>query len=185
MKKTTLIIILAIVVLVGIYIWSSYNGFINKSAAIDNQWANVQAVYQRRFDLIPNLVASVQGELKQEQAVFLAIAEARTRYAGAQNVDEKAAAAGQVETALGRLLVVMENYPQLQSSQAIQQLMAQLEGTENRISVERQRFNDAVKEFNVSTQRFPSNIIAGLFGFHGRAYFEATQGAENAPKVNL
>src|SRR3990167_10969740 len=110
--KKSLLIILAIVVLASIYVWTSYNGFISKSAAIDNQWANVQAVYQRRLDLIPNLVASVQGELKQEQAVFLAIAEARTRYAGAQNVDEKAAETGQVETALGRLLVVMENYPQ-------------------------------------------------------------------------
>jgi LemA protein len=181
----TLWIVVAIVVIVGGYVWMAYNGFVSTNAAVDAQWAQVQTVYQRRFDLIPNLVASVKGIMKQEQTVFDAIAEARTRYAGAGTVDEKAAAATQVESSLGRLLVVMENYPQLQSSQAVQNLMTQLEGSENRISVERQRYNDAVKALNTRVHRFPLNIVAAMFGFKDRTYFEAAQGAETAPQVQL
>jgi LemA protein len=181
----TLWIVLAIVVLIGGYFWMSYNGFVSQNAAVDGQWAQVQTVYQRRFDLIPNLVASVQGIMKQEKEVFGALAEARTRYAGAGTVDEKAAAATQVEGALSRLLVVMENYPQLQSSQAVQNLMTQLEGSENRIAVERQRYNDAVQTLDTRIHRFPSNIVASVFGFKDRTYFQVAQGAENAPKVQL
>ena len=184
-KNLWWIILLGVVVLFGLYLWSGYNGLVTANEAVDNQWAKVQTEYQRRFDLIPNLVSAVQGAMKQETAVFGAIADARTKYGQAQTVDEKAAAAGQVESALSRLLVVMENYPQLKSIDAVQTLMAQLEGTENRISVERLRFNDEVKNFNVMVKVFPKNIVAGMFGFHDRAYFQADSGAATAPKVNL
>ncbi len=181
--KKTLWIVLALIVVVGGYAWMSYNSFVSLNTAVDVQWAQVESQFQRRFDLIPNLVASVQGIMKQEKDVFGAISEARTRYAGAQSVNEKAAAASQVEGALGRLLVIMENYPQLTSGATVRDLMTQLEGTENRIAVERQRYNDAVGVLNVKVQRFPSNIAANIFGFDVRELFKAAAGAENAPKV--
>ena len=182
MKKLILVGIAVAVVLYGLV---SYNGFVNKNETVDNQWAQVESQYQRRFDLIPNLVNSVKGAMAQEQEVFDAIAEARTRYAGARSVDEKVAAAGQVETAFGRLLAVMENYPTLKSVDTVQSLMVELAGTENRISVERKRFNDSVQFLNVAVKRFPSNLMAKVFGFGERAYFEAAAGAENAPSVEF
>jgi len=182
--KKWLVILIAVVVLV-FWGFSSYNGLIAANEAVDGQWAQVEAQYQRRFDLIPNLVESVKGIMNQEQEVFTAIANARTRYAGATTVDEKAAAAGQVESALGRLLVITENYPQLQSSQTVQTLMSQLEGTENRVSTERVRFNDAVRSYNLKTKRIPGVVFAKLFGFDNRAYFEAQEGSEVAPKVQF
>jgi LemA protein len=184
MKKSTLIIlgVLALIVLWG---FGSYNGLVTLNERADAQWAKVETQYQRRFDLIPNLVASVEGIMKQEKDIFLAIAEARTRYAGAGTPDEKAQAATQLEGSLGRLLVVMENYPQLQSSQNVRDLMTQLEGTENRISVERIRFNDEILAFNTAIKRFPRNIMAALFGFDERAYFKSDEGAATAPKVDL
>ena len=185
MKNKTLWIAGAIAAVLIFFVWTSYNGFVVKNEAVDGQWAQVEAQYQRRMDLIPNLVSAVQGGMKQEAAVFSAIADARTKYGSAKTVDEKAAAATGVESAFSRLLVVMENYPQLKSLETVQTLMAQLEGTENRVSVERGRFNDAVKDFNMSAKIFPGNLIAGLFGFKNRTYFEAAQGAEVAPKVNL
>ncbi len=184
MKKTSIVII-AIVVLVLLYGWSTYNRLVTGRENADNQWAQVETQYQRRFDLIPHLVESVKGIMKQEQEVFKAIADARTRYSGASSVDAKAAAATQVEGALGRLLVVMENYPQLKSAENVQTLMAQLEGTENRVSVERKRFNDMVRDFNLATKRFPSSLVASMFGFAERSYFEAAPGTEAAPKVQL
>ena len=123
---------------------------VRNQQAIDGQWAQVETQYQRRFDLIPNLVKSVEGIMKQEQAVFGAIAEARTRYAGAATINEKAKAATQLESALARLLVVMENYPELRSAENVTQLMDELSGTENRIAVERRRFNDLVKDYNTT-----------------------------------
>lgn len=178
-------IIVAVVALIVIWGFSSYNGFVSLNEQINGQWAQVESQYQRRLDLIPNLVSSVQGAMKQEQKVFGDLAEARTRYAGATSVNDKAAAATGVESALSRLLVVMENYPQLKSSEAVQTLMSQLEGTENRVSVERQRFNDAVRVYDTKVKTVPSAFIANLFGFQARNYFEAAQGAEVAPKVNL
>lgn len=183
--KKTLLIALAAIVVVGGYLWTSYNSFVSLNTAADTQWAQVEAVLQRRFDLIPNLVASVQGAMTQEKEVFGAIAEARTRYAGARTVDEKAAAASQVETAFGRLLAVMENYPALASVARVQDLMVELEGSENRISVERQRFNEAVGALNVRIKRFPSNVAAGIFGFSAREFFNAAAGADVAPKVDF
>ena len=135
--KKVLISIGVIVVLVLIYGFSTYNSLVTLNVASDAQWKQVETQYQRRFDLIPNLVESTKGVMKQEQAVFTAIADARTHYAGATTPDQKAVAASQVESALGRLLVITENYPQLKSSDAVQALMVSLEGTENRVSVER------------------------------------------------
>ncbi len=184
MKKGTIALIAVLAVLV-IWAFSGYNSLVTLNESADAQWATVESQYQRRFDLIPNLVASVKAILNQEQAVFGEIAEARTRYAGAGTPDERAAAASEVESALGRLLVIMENYPQLQSSQNVRDLMTQLEGTENRISVERTRFNDAVRTYNTAIKRFPRNILAMITGFGERAYFESADEAAKAPSVNL
>ena len=176
---------LAIVAVVVLWIWSSYNGLVTRSEGVDGQWAQVETQYQRRFDLIPNLVESVKGIFNQEKEVFGKLADARARYSGAASVADKVKAANQVESALGRLLVVMENYPQLRSSEAVTTLMSQLEGAENRVSVERLRFNDAVRVYNLSVKRFPSSITASWFGFDEKEYFQAASGAENAPKVNF
>ncbi len=184
MNKTVLVILGVLAVLV-IWGFSSYNNLVSLNEQVDAQWAKVETQYQRRFDLIPNLVNSVKGILTQEQTIFGDIAEARTRYSGATSANDKAAAASQVESAFARLLVIMENYPQLQSSSNVRDLMTQLEGTENRISVERTRFNDMVRDYNVSVKKFPRNMLAGLLGFGERAYFESAQGAEVAPTVNL
>lgn len=181
----TLVWILGILVVLGLYFVSTYNKLVSTNEAVDNQWAQVESQYQRRFDLIPNLVESVKGVMKQEQEVFKAIADARTRYAGATGVDEKAQAATGMESAFARLLVIMENYPQLRSVETVTNLMSQLEGTENRISVERKRFNDYVRDFNVMVQRIPTNLIASILGYKERSYFEAAAGSEAAPKVNL
>jgi LemA protein len=184
MNKTIWIIV-GVLVVAGLYVASFYNGFVRSNEGVDAQWAQVEGQYQRRFDLIPNLVGSVQGVMKQEQAVFGAIAEARTRYAGAATPNEKAEAAGQVESALARLLVVMENYPQLRSVETVQSLMAELAGTENRIAVERGRYNEMVRDYNVSVKVFPGSLAARLFGFDPRTMFEAAEGAAQAPKVEL
>lgn len=184
MKK--ILIAIVIVVLLGVwYGFSAYNTLVTLNINADTQWKQVEVDYQRRFDLIPNLVESVKGIMTQEKEVFTAIADARTKYAGATNINDRAQAASQVESALGRLLVITENYPQLKSSETIQTLMSQIEGTENRISVERMRFNDAVKAYNLKVMRIPSSIIASISGFNERTYFEAAKGAENAPKVQF
>lgn len=179
------IILIGIVVLIALYVGGAYNGFVRQNEAVTAQWAQVESQYQRRYDLIPNLVASVQGAMKQETAVFTAIADARSRYAGAATPDQKAAAATEVESAVSRLLVVMENYPQLKSVDTVQSLMAELAGTENRVAVERMRYNEMVRDYNVGVKTFPGSLVAGMFGFAPRTMFEATAGAENAPKVNI
>jgi LemA protein len=184
-RNKTLIVVLAIIALVAIWLFGSYNGFVSANENVNNSWAQVENQLQRRFDLIPNLVSTVKGITGQEQKVFGDLAEARTRYSGAGSVNEKAQYATQVESALGRLLVIAENYPQLQSSQAFRDLMVQLEGTENRISVERMRYNDTVKNFNLKVKTLPSNIVAKIFGFDEKAYFEIKEEAKNAPKVEF
>lgn len=184
MKKTWIIIGIVVLAL-AMYSWTSFNGLVTSRESATAQWQQVETQYQRRFDLIPNLVELVKGAMKQETAVFTAIADARTKYSGAQNLNDKALAAGQVETALGRLLVVMENYPTLKSLDTVQNLMTQLEGTENRVSVERQRYNLLVQSYQVEIKKFPKSIIASLFGFKDIEYFQSQTGAENAPKVNI
>ncbi|MDD5291018.1 MAG: LemA family protein [Patescibacteria group bacterium] len=183
--KKFLIVLVIVVVIVASYAWSLYNKMVTGSENVDNAWAQVETQYQRRFDLIPNLVESVKGMMSQEQEVFGNIAEARTRYAGATTVNEKAEAASQVESSLARLLVVMENYPELKSAENVQTLMVQLEGTENRISVERKRYNDMARDFNVMVKRVPAEWFASMFGFGEKTYFESVEGAETAPKVEF
>lgn len=183
--KKFLVVLLVLVVLVGVYIFSAYNRLVSANESVDSQWAQVESQYQRRIDLIPNLVESVKGIMKQEQEVFGKLAEARTRYGEARTVSGRAQAATAVEGALARLLVVMENYPQLNSSENVQTLMAQLEGTENRISVERKRYNDQARNFNVLIKRVPTMWIALLFGYSEKNYFEAQAGAEKTPKVEF
>ncbi len=177
--------VIAIVAILVIWVFSSYNGLVTANEGVTNQWAQVETQYQRRFDLIPNLVASVKGIMAQEKAVFNDIAQARTHYSGATTPDARAQAAGEVESALGRLLVITENYPELKSSQNVQDLMTELEGTENRISVERKRYNDMVQNYNLKTKHFPGSLAAVIFGFKEHAYFNAAKGTETAPAVNL
>jgi LemA protein len=178
-------VILLLIIIVISTIWGTYNSLVTKSQAIDGQWAQVETQYQRRFDLIPNLVNSVKGIMTQEQTVFGQIAEARANYAGAKTVDEKAVAGGEVESALARLLVVMENYPQLRSIEAVTTLMDELAGTENRISVERGRYNTQVKDYNTAIAKFPTNVLAGMFNFTPREYFKSVSGSDTAPKVQF
>jgi LemA protein len=187
MKKKSIILIsiLVVVVLIIGWFWNSYNSLVTASEGVDNQWAQVEVQYQRRFDLIPNLVAAVKGAMTQEQSVFGDLAAARANYSGATTVNAKAEAATQVESSLGRLIAVMENYPELKSTETVQNLMTQLEGTENRVSVERGRFNDQVKAYNVLIKRFPMNVISGMFGYSEKAYFQIAAGVENTPKVDL
>lgn len=179
-----IIVLVVVVLLVG---WgvSKYNVFVRQNVQITTQWAQVENQYQRRFDLIPNIVETVKGVAKQEQTVFGDIADARTRYSGAVTADQKAAAATQVEGALGRLLVIAENYPVLQSSQAYRDLVTELEGTENRISVERKKYNDEVSILNTEVVTFPSSIVAKLFGISQHAFFEVPVANQAAPKVNF
>ena len=172
-------------IIIAVSLVGIYNGLVTKSQGIDSQWSQVETQYQRRYDLIPNLVNSVKGMMTQEQKIFLAIAEARTRYGAAQTVNEKAVAAGEVETALGRLLAIMENYPDLKSSQNVTQLMDELAGTENRISVERKRFNDLTRDYNTQVKTFPTNMLAGMFGFSEKQYFESVTGSDTPPKVEF
>lgn len=188
MKKTiwiVLIAIIALVLIIGAWFWTSYNSLVTANEVVNNQWAQVETQYQRRFDLIPNLVAAVKGAMGQEQQVFGDLAKARENYSGANTVNEKAAAASQVEGAFGRLLAIMENYPQLKSIETVQTLMAQIEGTENRISVERSRFNEEVRNFNIMIKRLPMNLVAGMYGYSEKVYFQVTPETANAPQVDL
>lgn len=180
-----LAIIIGIVLLVSVMVFGTYNNLVTQNTAIDGQWAQVETQYQRRFDLVPNLVSSTQGFMKQEKSIFEDIAKARTQYAGAKSVDEKVVGATSLDSALSRLLVIMENYPTLKSNETVAKLMDELAGTENRISVERRRFNELVQTYDTKIKTVPTNIIAGMFSFKERAYFKATSGSEVAPKVEL
>ncbi len=184
-RNKTLIVVIMVVVLIALWTMGKYNFFIATGEQVTAQWAQVENQYQRRFDLIPNIVNTVKGVAKQEQEVFGAIAEARTRYSGALTSDEKAKAATQVESALGRLLVIAESYPTLQSSQAYRDLIVSLEGTENRISVERQKYNDLVRVYDTKVKTFPSSFIARIFGFIEKAYFNVPEANQAVPKVDF
>ncbi len=184
----SLIVIIAIVAVIGLFgmfAMGTYNSMVTMSEEVDAQWAVVESKLQRRYDLIPNLVNSVQGIMDQEQEVFKSIADARAKLAGATTTTEEVAASSELEGALSRLLVVMENYPELRSVESVNNLMDELAGTENRISVERDRYNIAVKQYNSSIKTFPRNMIAASFGFEPKIYFEAVEGAETAPEVNF
>lgn len=162
-----------------------YNGMVTQRNKVDQAAAQLDSAYQRRFDLVPGLVESVKGSQLQEQKVFGELAAARTQYGGAKTPEDRLAAAGQYESALSRLLVVVENYPQLTSNQNVQNLMVQLEGTENRVKVERDNYSAVATQYNTMIQRFPKNILAGLFGFDKKDLYRAQTGAENAPKVDF
>ena len=163
----------------------SYNRFVTQEEAIKAQWAQVENQLQRRNDLIPNLVETTKGIAQQEKDVFGQIADSRAKMAGARTPEDTIQAANEQSTALGRLLVVVENYPQLRSSESFNRLMDELAGTENRLAVERMRYNERVQEYNVSRRRFPSNITASLFGFKEYQLFNAPPEAERVPKVNF
>ena len=175
----------AVAVVLGMWLMGTYNGLVGLGQQVDSQWAQVETQYQRRFDLIPNLVESTKGFLTQEQEVFSNIAEARQGYAGAGTANEKVAATNEMESALSRLLVIVENYPELKSNETVQDLMVELAGSENRVSVERKRYNDTVKGYNVKVKTFPTMMVASMFGYTEKPYFEAVEEAEAAPAVNL
>ncbi|TSC70062.1 MAG: hypothetical protein CEO12_559 [Parcubacteria group bacterium Gr01-1014_46] len=179
------VVVLGVIVLLAIWVVGKNNSFVRAGEAITAQWAQVENQYQRRFDLIPNIVNTVKGVAKQETDVFTAIADARTRYSGATTPSEKAQAATQVEGALGRLLVIAEAYPVLQSSQAYRDLITSLEGTENRISVERMKYNDLVRAFNTNVKTFPSSLVAKLFSVEAGAYFDVPTENQTAPTVDF
>lgn len=162
-----------------------YNSFVSQTNAIEGQWKQVEVQYQRRFDLIPNLVESVKGLQQQEQKIFGDLAKARANYAGSSSPEERVKAANQLEGSLSRLLAIFENYPQLKSDQAVIKLMDELSGTENRVAVERRRYNEHVQAYNTSVSTLPGKLFASVFGFTTRSYFDATPGSENAPKVNF
>lgn len=185
---------IGVVALVAIFCYTTYNGLVTKEEGLDNAWSNVETQYQRRADLIPNLVNTVKGYAAHESETLGAVTEARAKatsinLSASDLTPEKLAAFQQaqadVRSALGRLIAVAENYPDLKANQNFLELQAQLEGTENRINVARKNFNDAAKAYNTTIRRFPKNILAGMFGFDKRAYFEAAEGAEQAPQVQF
>jgi LemA protein len=178
-------IIVGVLLIVVLPLVGSYNGLVGREAAVDQSFADLDAQLQRRNDLIPNIVSAVRAALKQEQAVFGEIARARQGYAGARTIDEKAKASTQVESALARLLVIVEQYPQLRSNDNIRDLQVQLEGTENRVAQARREYNGVATSYNVNIRQFPRSIIAGLFGFDRKPLFNAQPAARNAPQVNL
>ena len=178
-------VVAGLLLLVVLPLVGSYNSLVAKDNKVDQSFADLDAQLQRRADLIPNLARAVQGALRQEQAVFGEIARARTLYGGARTVEEKAAANDQLTSALSRLLVVMEAYPNLKSIDTITNLQTQIEGTENRIAQQRRDYNAVVADYNLSIRRFPRSLIAGLFGFDKRPLFTASPGSQNAPPVDL
>ncbi|MBP8904771.1 MAG: LemA family protein [Paludibacteraceae bacterium] len=195
MKKGGLIIlvlaILAILVFWGI---GGYNGLVSTQESLNKSWANVENQYQRRADLIPNLVETVKGYAKHESSTFEAVVNARSKATQMtidptnltpEKLQEFQAAQGELSSALGRLLLLREAYPELKANQNFIELQAQLEGTENRIAVAREQFNQEVQSYNTTVRRFPKNIIAGLFGFERKPTFEAEKGAEQAPEVKF
>lgn len=175
-------IVLLALVFGGVY---SYNRLIALEGAVSGAWGNVESQYQRRFDLIPNLVSTVKGYAAHEEKLFTEITEMRSRWQGAKTVDDKVTAANGLEGAIGRLLVVVENYPVLKANENFLSLQDELAGTENRVSVERIRYNEAVMNYNIAIKRVPTNLFAKAFGFKEKKMFEAEAGAEKAPKVTF
>ena len=184
-SKIIIIAIIAIVVIALVFIVPKYNSLVNGEEQIVSSWAQVENQLQRRFDLIPNLVQTAKGYAAHEEEVFTQTAQARTEYGGAATVEEVAQANDDLSSALSRLLVVVENYPQLKSDVQFTRLMDELAGTENRLAVARQDYNEVVRTFNRDVRSFPGNLIAGVFGFETKEYFEAASGAETAPSVNF
>lgn len=190
----TLLVVLAVVFFIFIWAKNAFNSMVSQEEQVTSAWSQVENVYQRRADLIPNLVATVKGYAAHEQETLEGVINARAKATQTTidpaNMTEESlkqfqSAQGELGSALQRLMVVVERYPDLKANQNFLELQAQLEGSENRITVERQKFNDAAKSFNTSIRQFPRNILAGMFGFERKAYFEAQEGAEQAPKVEF
>jgi LemA protein len=190
------VILLFVAFIIGLFFWGTYNRLVTLDQNVNKKWGDVQSVYQRRADLIPNLVNTVQGAANFEKLTLTEVTNARASVGRVQVDPSKAptdpaqlqqfqAAQGELSSALSRLLVVVERYPELKANQNFLGLQAQLEGTENRISVERNNFNGAVQDFNTAVRRFPTNMVAGIFGFQSRPFFESQKGAEKAPTVNF
>jgi LemA protein len=177
--------IVLVALLFGGWFLSTYNGLVTAQEAVDAGWAQVESQYQRRADLIPNLVETVKGFAAQEEKVFLEVTKYRSQWGAAKTQEEKIAAANGMDSAISRLLMVSENYPQLKSNENFLALQAQLEGTENRIAVERMRYNENVRDYNTRLKKMPGSIIAGMYGFEPKLYFEAEKGTQVAPKVNF
>jgi len=189
-------VILAVLILIVVLsFWGTYNKLVTLEEGVNESWSQVQNVYQRRYDLIPNLVETVKGYAEHERETFQAVTEARSRVGGVmqlnaedltpENLERFQEAQSSLGGALQRLLVLRENYPQLKANQNFLRLQDELAGTENRIAVERRRFNQAVQTYNTTIRRFPQNIIAGMFGFEKKPYFEAEDTAQEAPKVEF
>lgn len=200
MKKGCLIALVIVgflaLVVFGVISWGTkvYNGMVTMQESVTSQWGNVETAYQRRSDLIPNFVNTVKGAANFEQTTLTQVIEARAKATSvtidptkmtAENMQQFQQAQGQVSSALSRLMVVVEQYPELKATQNFRDLQVELEGTENRISVERRKFNEVAQVFNTYIKRFPQNFLAGMFGFQARPYFEATEGAEKAPEVTF
>ncbi len=196
MKKgyVVLVVIVAVVLILFFWIKGMYNSMVRMDENVSQAWAQVENVYQRRSDLIPNLVATVKGYAEHESSTLEAVVEARAKATQAtvdpsRLSEEELAnfmnAQNDLGTAIGRLLVSVERYPDLKANQNFLELQAQLEGTENRIAVERKKFNEAARNYNVAIRRFPNNIFAGMFGFEKKGYFEASEGADQAPAVSF
>lgn len=184
-KNRTLWILLAAALVIAAYVWTSYNSFVSAELGVQGAWSQVEAQYQRRVDLIPNLMRTVQGASNFEQSTLQAVTAARTGWQNAQGRQQQIAAAQGFDSALSRLLVTVEAYPQLQATQAYRDLMTQLEGTENRITVARNDYNAVVQNYNALVKRFPKNMLAGMFGFEAEAFFQSAEGAETAPVVDF
>jgi len=183
------LIILAVIIIVLLLLFSSikgiYNSFVTLDEGVNNAWAQVETVLQRRYDLIPNLVETVKGYASHEKEVLTEVTRARASVGGAKSINEKIQANNQLSSALSRLLVVVERYPDLKANQNFIRLQDELAGTENRIAVERRRYNETVRMYNQRIRIFPNNIFAGMFGFEKRSYFEAPKEAQQAPKVDF
>ena len=178
--------VLVVAIIIGGVFISSYNALVNYDESIKAAWSQVENVMQRRNDLIPNLVNSVKGYAKHEKEIFENVAKARSALAGAKTIDEKVQASSVLDSAIGRLLAIVENYPQLQANKNFQSLMDELAGSENRISVERRRYNEIVQAYNITVRKFPSNIIASMYGFKEKqVYFKAEEKAKEVPQVKF
>ena len=187
MSKSTIILIavIAVVGMFGMTLMSSYNGLVAAQEQVNGKWSQIDTMLQRRADLIPNLVNTVKGFAAQEKSVIDSVANARAKLAGAQGPAARGEANNELSGALSRLLVVVENYPQLKSDKTFAGLMDELAGTENRISVARRDYNDAVQSFNTRIKAFPTSIIAGMFGFSSKEYFRVEEGAKQVPAVKF
>lgn len=196
MKRS--VIVLIVIAVIALIAYSSlkggYNNMVTKEESVESAWSQVENVYQRRADLIPNLVNTVKGAANFEKETFTAVTEARSKASQItvdpknltpEKIQEFQAAQGELSQALGRLMMVTENYPQLKANQNFQDLQVQLEGTENRITQERRKFNEVVQDFNTYIRKFPNNLLAGMFGFEKKGYFEAEKGADRAPEVQF